>query len=215
MRKLYFVVMLYACGFAFANAAEQQDKYTALIMPDNVTLGMTREVLQPVRPEARKLDLAFGSRNTNALVLTEMKDDSVPLTCHQYHFLDGQLRAVTKVVHRLSKQGEEMGKQIHDALEKELVKKADEKIIRGNGNMQPILVGAELWTHEKSGTCVYFVTGAKDATIIVFDPKYFGKKDFFMSSEDMPEIAPLFEKARKTIKASQKQKNKPSENLDP
>jgi hypothetical protein len=206
MRNFLFIVILCVCGFTFANADGQREAYMALIIPDNVTLGMTREAFQSIRPEAKKLDITFGSRNTNALVLTEMKEDSVPFAYHQYHFLEGQLRAVTKVTHRASKQGEQVIEQLHDALKKELVKTPDEKIVRGNGSMQPILLDAELWKDAKNGMSVYFVNGQKDTTVIVFDQKYFGKKDFFVSPEDMTEIESMFEKARKTIEASKKQK---------
>jgi len=90
------------------------------------------------------------------------------------------------------------------ATAKDLVKQADEKIVRLDENMQQVSVTAELWKDEKNGTCVYFVDTSKDTTIITFDPKYVGKKDFFVSADEMTDITPDFETVSKTIEASKK-----------
>lgn len=205
MRRMLFVVSC-VCGFTFASAADQPEKYAALILPGNVTLGMTRDAIQPARPEAKKLDASLGPRRTNAVVLTELKKDALPATCYQYHFVDNQLRAVTKGILHAGKRDEEMAKHLHDAFAKDLVKQADQQIIRLDEKMQQVPVTAELWKDEKNGTCVYFVDTAKDTTIIVFDPAYFGKKDFFVTADEMSDIAPALETVRKTIEESKKLK---------
>jgi len=99
-----------------------------------------------------------------------------------------------------------MVQRIHQALARDLVKQADEQIIRLDEKMQQVAVTAELWRDERNGTCVYLVDTPKDTTIITFDPKYFGKKDFFVSAEGMPDIAPALDAVRKTIEESEKSK---------
>ncbi len=196
--------MLCICGVVVARAAEQAEKYTTLVIPENVTLGMTRDAIQPNRPAAKKLQGAMGSRNTNAVVLTEVKGDIMPLVCYQYHFVDDHLRAVTKGIGHGGKRDEQTVKRIHDALARDLKKQADEKILRLNTELEQVSV--ELWKDEKSGTCVYFVDTSNDTSVIVFDPKYFGKKDFFITPDEMPQIAPAVDSVRKTIEESKKLK---------
>ncbi len=206
MKIKFYVMVLCAWGLAIASLAEQRDKYTALVMPENVTLGMSREAIQPVRRDAKKLDMAVGSRNTNATVLTEIKTNGPPFVCYQYHFVEDRLRAVTQGVLHAGKRDEQTIKLIHDALTRDLVKKSDESILRLDEHMQQILLNAELWTDEKNGACVYFVDASNEMTVITFDPKYFGKKDFFMSSDEIPKITPALETVRKHIEESKKLK---------
>ena len=205
MRRILFVVSC-VCGVALTSEADQPEKYAALILPDNVTLGMTRDAIQPARPEAKTLDASLVTKQTNAVVLTELKKDVSPATCYQYHFVDNQLRAVTKGILHAGKRDEQMVKHIHEVFAKDLVKQADEQIIRLDANMQQVSVTAELWKDEKNGTCVYFVDTSKDTTIIAFDPRYFGKKDFFVTADQMSDIAPALETVRKQIEESKKWK---------
>jgi hypothetical protein len=210
MRKKLCVLVLYACSLATVSLAEQCEKYTALIMPDNVTLGMSLDAVQSVRPDAKKLAGMVGSRNTNAVVLTEMKGEAVPLLLYQYHFIDGYLRAVTKSITygygRKRKQDEQTIKSVRDALARDLVKKSDEPILRLDEHMQQISMNAEIWADEKNGACVYFVDASNEMRVITVDPKYFQKKDFFMSPDEMPKIAPALEAVRKTIEELEKLK---------
>jgi hypothetical protein len=204
MRKRFLVVMLYVCGVIVTSAADQGEKYTTLVFPENMTLGMTRDAIQSKRPAAMKLQGMMGSRNTNAVVLTEVKGDIMPLVCYQYHFIDDHLRAVTKGIGHGDRRDEQTVKSIHDALARDLVKQADEKILRLNTELEQVSV--EFWKDEKSGTCVYFVDTSNDTSVIVFDPKYFGKKDFFITPDEMPQVAPAVENVRKTIEESKKLK---------
>jgi len=203
MRRMFLVVWC-VVGVVVTHAADQGEKYTTLVFPENVILGMTRDAIQPNRPAAKKLQGAMGSRNTNAVVLTEVKGDVMPLVCYQYHFVDDHLRAVTKGIGHGGKRDEQLVKRIHDALARNLVKQADEKILRLNTELERVSV--ELWKDEKNGTCVYFVDTSNDTSVIVFDPKCFGEKDFFITPDEMPQVAPAVESVRKTIEASKKQK---------
>lgn len=207
MRRILVVLVLWACSLGTVSFAAPPEKYTALVMPDNVTLGMTREAVQSARPDARKLDGAVGSRNTNATVLIEIKNSGVPFLFDYYHFIENRLRAVTQGIGHYGKRDEQTIKHIRDALTRDLAKQADETILRLDKNMQQVLVTAELWKDEKNGTCVYFVDASNEMTVITFDPKYFEKKDFFMSPDEMPKIALALETVRKTIEASKKQKS--------
>jgi len=202
VKKTLFVVMLYVCGVAASGGVEKGEEYLALIMPDNVTLGITRDAIQSARPEAKDLNAVMGSRNINAVVLTELKGENLPLVSYQYHFVDERLRAVIKGIGHGKKRDEQTVRHIHDAIAKDLVKQADEKILRLNTEIEQVL--AELWKDEKSGECVYFVDTSNDTSVIVFDPNYFGKRDFFISSDEMSEVAPTVENILKTIEEEQK-----------
>ena len=89
---------------------------------------------------------------------------------------------------------------------RDLVKEPDETILRLDEQMNQVLVDAELWIDEKSGTQVYFVDATNELTVITFDPKYFGKRDFFMSPDELQQIAPALEKARKAVEEAKKLK---------
>lgn len=206
MRRILIVLVLWACSLAIASFAEPSEKYMAVVMPDNVTLGMSREAVQSVRLDARKIDMAVGSRNTNATVLIEVKRSGAPVLCYYYHFIENQLRAVTQGIGHAGKRDEQAIKHIRDALTRDMEKKSDEGILRLDQNMKQIPVNAELWADKRNGTCVYFVDASNEMTVITFDPKHFGKKDFFMSPDEMPKIAPALETVRKTIEESKKLK---------
>lgn len=206
MRGIRAVLVLWTCCLAVASLAEPSEKYTALVMPDNVTLGMTREAVQSFRQDARKLDGAVGSRNTNATVLTEIKNSGTPFVFYYYHFIEDRLRAVTQGVGHYGKRDEQAIKHIRAALTRDLVKKAEEGILRLDKDMKQIPVNAELWEDKRNGTCLYFVDASNEMTVITFDPKYFGKKDFFMSPDEMPKIAPALETVRKQIEELKKLK---------
>lgn len=205
MKRILLLVWC-VCGVDLSSAADQTGKYAALILPDNVTLGMTRDAIQPARPDAKKLDASLVTKRSNAVVFTELKKDVLPATCYTYHFVDDQLRAVTKGILHAGKRDEQLVKHIHEIFAKDLVKRADEEIIRLGDNMQQVSMTAELWKDEKSGACVYFVDTTKESMFITFDPRYFGKKDFFVTTEQMPEIAPALETVRKQIEESKKLK---------
>jgi hypothetical protein len=206
MRRILLVVWC-ICDVAVANEADLQGKkYAALILPENVTLGMTRDAIQSARPEAKKLDASLVTRRNNAVVLTELKKGVSPATCYQYHFVDNHLRAVTKGILHPGERDDQKMKHIHEVFAKDLVKQMDEKIIRLDANMQQVPVTAELWKDEKNGICVYFVDTSKDTTIITFDPRYFAKRDFFVTADQMPEIAPALETVRRQIEESKKLK---------
>lgn len=200
------------CAFCLITAciAESEKQYTSVVMPENVALGMSCEALSPVRLKAKKLDRAVGSMNTNATVLTEVQTTSSPSTCYQYHFITNSLCAVTRSTLHAGKKDEKEIANISDILRKNLIKGAVEKIVRFDERMNQILVDAELWQDEKTGTCVYFVDAPNELTIITFDPKYFKRKDFFITADELPQIAPALKAAKKAIEESTKIKREPN-----
>ncbi|MCG2679885.1 MAG: hypothetical protein L6455_07950 [Kiritimatiellae bacterium] len=203
MRRMLFGAMLCVCGFAFASTDGQPEKYPPLVMPKNVAFGMTREALQAVRPDVMQIDEVVGSRNTNAIVLTELNEESSLAIL--YHFIDDRLRAVTRGQLHFGHRDEQMVKLLHDVLTRDLVKKSDEKVLRLNEQMQRVQVNAELWTDEKSGVCVYFMDTSNEIVVITFDPKYFGKKDFFFCPDEMSKNESALENAPKTVEVAKQQ----------
>ncbi|MBI5820157.1 MAG: hypothetical protein HZA88_14330 [Verrucomicrobia bacterium] len=201
---LILIVVIY-CSLPFVNGAERDSKYLDLILPEQVVIGMTRKELQPLRPGTNTIMPQMGLRNTNAVVLVEVNSDRPPFTAFQYSFVKDELRAVMKGVLHAGFRDNQMVRKLHDALVKELHKKTDESIIRWDDNMRDVSVKAELWEDTKNGLCVYFVDTKNDTTIIVFDPKCFGKKDFFVNKEDMPKMAPALESVRKMMEEFDKQ----------
>ncbi|MDD2598157.1 MAG: hypothetical protein PHO37_02870 [Kiritimatiellae bacterium] len=206
MMKFFLIIMFCVCSNAVINAVELGEKYTTLIFPENVNLGMTCNMIQTQRPDAKKIKGVIRSQNTNVVVLAELKVDAVPLVCYQYHFIDNHLRAITKSIGHGANRDEQMVKRLHEAISKDLKKQADEKILRLNTELEQIPV--ELWKDEKNGKCVYFVDTSNDTSVIVFDPKYFVKKDFFITADEMQQVIPAVESVHKAIESSKKQKNK-------
>ncbi|MBU4201029.1 MAG: hypothetical protein KKG09_06760 [Verrucomicrobia bacterium] len=180
MRRKLYILALCACGLVAASRAEQNEKSIYM------GFGMTRDSFRTVKPYTMKIDKEFGSRNTNDVVLIEIKKGS-PIAI-MYHFIDDRLRAVTLGQLYFGKRDGQEIKRVHDALIRELVRKSDETVIRRDENMQPIRVSAELWTYEKNGIDIYFLDTSNEITIIAFDPKYFVKRDFFMTPEEMPKF---------------------------
>lgn len=209
MKRTALIVMSCLGTLAFANLEEKPEKnYTAECFPENTNLGMTCEEVQNVRPEAKKLDLSLSSGRTNVFIMTELMKDALPAICYQYQFIDNKLRAVTKGILHARKWDDKSVKQIHEALEKDLVKQNDEKIVRLDDKMKQVSVTAELWKDKKKEINVYFVDTSKDTTIITFDPKYFTDKDFFITPERAPLISPVLENLRKTVETLKKYKQK-------
>lgn len=204
MKSGLFVLIFCTCGLVTTSIAEKVERYTEVVMPDNVTLGMTRDALQAARPVAKHLAMAVGSRNTNAVVLTEMQGETLPLVFYQYHFIDNRLRAITKGIGYGNGRDEQTSKRVHDVFIRDLKKQANENILRLNTELEQ--VPAEMWTDEDSGACIYFVDTSNELTVITFDPRYFQKKDFFMSPDEMPKIAPALETVRKSFEALKKPK---------
>ena len=199
MRRKLCVLALCACGLAAASSAEQNEKTIYM------GFGMTRDSFLLVKPYAHKIDTDFGSRNTNDVVLMEIEKGN-PIA-FMYHFIDDHLRAVTLGQLHFGQRNEQEIKRVHDAVTSDLVRKSDETVIRLNDNMQLVPVNAELWTYEKNGIDIYFVDTPHEITIIAFDPKYFVKRDFFVSPEEMPKFKSALDHSPKTILASKTQPN--------
>jgi hypothetical protein len=209
MKKLHVQTL---CAFCLITAciAESEKHYASLVMPENVALGMSSEAFRPIRLKAKKLDHAVGSMNTNATVLTEVQTTSSPSTCYQYHFVTNILCAVTRSTLHAGKKDKKEIADVTELLRKNLKKGAVEKIVRFDERMNQILVDAELWQDDITGTCVYFVDAPNELTIITFDPKYFKRKDFFITADELPQIAPALKAAKKVIEESTKIKQEPN-----
>lgn len=184
--------------FGAAVGAGQIDPCVAVIGPVGVDLGMTREELQASRPDARELPSRTGSRNVQAITLSEVATETSPAVVYQYHVVDEHLRALTEAIGGRPRD-ETKSTRMHRCFDAGFAQQADEKVVRLDDHMNQVIVTARVWKNTSDGTLVYVVDTPRDTSIVVFDPKYFDKKDFFIDPEEMPSIEPSLEKLRTTI----------------
>lgn len=211
MRRLELPLAICVLALFSGMASGQSPKYEGMIKPENVTLGMTLAALKEARPQVRPSPAGVASRNASVVVLSEIERGTV-LHGFAYHFLDGQLRAVAWNVSKVSmdqtgggkERAEAMTKGVHDQIADDLTKNPAEKIVLANAKLEAVTVDAELRKDNRTGMCVYYVDAENYTIAVLFDPKYLGKKDFFVDPKDASELESLLAKGRKDMERRNK-----------
>ncbi len=206
--KMRYLGLLLVCFsiLAFAETADTENSFTLGFIPNEVSIGMTRVALEVNRPTAQMI--LAGSRNTNVVVLSEMQLEKLPHTFYQYHFIDGQLRAVAKAVSHAMGRDASIINGIRQSIANNFKKVEDQTILRIDEKMEVIHPVVELWKNKKRGVCAYFSDCAMETQIIVFDPAYLGKKDFFLGVDEEDVVRPAVKKMKKRMESLRKSKEK-------
>ena len=221
MKKRLFFCVLVGVGGAVMNASagDIEDKLQ-MLMPEGVSLGMGKDELQTLRPtvkppalpmlgtlrEARKRQGLAQTENvitnlpTVALYETDLE---MPRLIHEYYFVGDKLRAVKGNVSFVrGEKDETAAKQVLDRLSAQMTRLPDVNVIASDGDFQPQTVTFAYWRDERAGISLLAFDSPKGVApggmqIILFDEKYFGRKDFLHEPDDMPKLEPLYEQFRK------------------
>ena len=222
MNKLPFVCVLAGIsGFIFdVSAGDIRDKLQ-LLAPDGVSLGMRQEELQVIRPKAKLpalplLGVMRMFREKHGLSQSENVVTNLPLSIlyeanlempsltHEYHFVDGWLRAINGSVSYLTgEKDKEDARKVLGRLSAHMSQESDIEIVAADGEFQLQRIKFSQWRDSKAGKVLLFFDADENVfpggtQVILFDEKYFGVKDFFLVPEDLPKITTLYSQLRKS-----------------
>lgn len=180
-----------AIPFAFALLAFGAQDVYQLALPTDVSLGASIEELRTKAPRAKDLGVAASmphSSASNLLVLTETTSEAGRLRTRQSYVVEAKLRAVMTSSYQAAGRTEDAeANAIAAALATTFKKVRDEKILRMSKGMQRSEVTAELWRDEKASVDAYFVATTEETTLVLFDPRFFSGRDFFLKPSDLSE----------------------------
>lgn len=152
---------------------------------------MTPDQLTQARPEARKNDLS-QSQGTEAesIAMVEIARRGNSGTAFWYRFKNGKLGAVsrsvsTKNLPAESAQGSAV--KTYNELRSNFDLLREEEVLRSTG-ASTFLLSAQLWEDKAKELNIYFAASSQENTVIVFDPKSFFSKDFFVPIDKRKEI---------------------------
>ena len=174
-----------------ASAAASPDSFYSQNLPSGVAFGMTPDQLAQARPEARKNDLIqFQNTGTELVTMVEIARQRNSGTAFWYRFKDGKLGAVsrsvsTKNVPAESAQGS--AAKTYNGLRSNFDLVREEDVLRSTG-ASTFQLSAQLWEDKSRGLNIYFVASSHENTVIVFNPKFFVSRDFFVHLDKRKEL---------------------------
>jgi hypothetical protein len=184
---------------AVAEGAETPQAFQEMIFP--VMLGMSRDAVFSTREKIMK-DRPVDAITTNGVVFMEVESQSEPVVGYTYHFVGDRLCAVRKAISYRGSKDKQAIQCIHDTLKKNFVKLADEQVLQMGVNGQAISEPAELWQDKANGYCIYFADTARTVLVIIFDPRFCNKSDFFLDAETYrTKLAPALQNARNQLES--------------
>ncbi len=154
-----------------------------------VNIGMTVKELQTARPSAfsNELGQPGDARNGRVQMMEIRRGRSA---ASSYLFEAGKLGAVTESTSTTGIPIEHT-RAVADKLAEELKANFEfvgrHEILRAPDAVAVVLT-AELWQDKEKGLNVYFVATSQEITVVVFDPKGFGKDDFFLGRERLKQV---------------------------
>ena len=107
-----------------------------------------------------------------------------------YRFKDGKLGAITRssvIAGMTEERVQETVTKILANLKENFEQKGEEKILRSTGAANTLLT-AQLWENKSSGEQAYLVASNSEITLVVFNPKLFGRKHFFVGKEKLKDF---------------------------
>ena len=176
---------------AAVSAAASPDSFYSENLPSGVTFGMTPDQLTQARPEARKNDLIQSqTTGTELVAMVEIARQGKSGTAFWYRFKNGKLGAVsrsvsTKNLPAESAQGSAV--KTYNEIRSNFDLLREEEVLRSTG-ASTFLLSAQLWEDKAKELNIYFAASSQENTVIVFDPKSFGSKDFFVPIDKRKEI---------------------------
>lgn len=176
--------------------------------PTGVLMGMSPSALLATRPQAKDVGLTSkdGSRQ-----FVEIVSSNGGRMAYWYRFKNETLGAVTKSI-MASKTPIEQVRESIQVIQAELQGSFDfigsDQIVRSTGS-QSELLNAQHWKEKAGALELYFVASSQEITLVFFDPKDFGKKDFFLGPERLADVQANEKSVRALIKEMKPDPTKP------
>lgn len=181
--------------------AAPADFYAARL-PAGVAFGMTPEQLEDARKTVDRRD--FGSTasdragNSQAFEMRRQQDSALAFS---YRFKGGKLGAIigsTKTTMLPIEHTQSAASNIGRELIDNFTLKGEDQIVRSVATVASVLT-AQLWDDKERGLNLYFVATNHEITLVIFDPKAFGKADFFNGVELLEKVKANNESIRRTL----------------
>ena len=176
---------------AAVSAAASPDSFYSENLPSGVTFGMTPDQLTQARPEARKNDLIQSqTTGTELVAMVEIARQGKSGTAFWYRFKNGKLGAVSRSVSTKNLPAEtaqESAEKTYNELRSNFELLRQEEVLRSTG-ASTFQLSAQLWEDKAKGLNIYFVASSHENTVIVFNPKFFVSRDFFVNLDKRKEL---------------------------
>lgn len=188
---------------AYAALAAPTEFYQAYI-PPGVEIGMSPEQVKAARPQAMTggmLQPSAAKTDTTFVQMAEITPQGNTRVAYLYRFKAGKLGAVLRslmVTGMPIEHAQAGASKAADEIKANFVLKGQEQVARSTGTENTI-VTAQLWEDAGAGRNIYFVTTNREITVVIFDPKAFGKSDFFLGPERMKDLEAHAESVRGMI----------------
>jgi hypothetical protein len=176
--------------------------------PTGVLMGMSPSALLATRPQAKDVGLTSkdGSRQ-----FVEIVSSNGGRIAYWYRFKNETLGAVTKSIMASKTPVEQVRESTH-VMQAELQGSFDlienDQIVRSTGSQSELLT-AQHWKEKAGALELYFVASSQEITLVFFDPKDFGKKDFFLGPERLADVQANEKSVRALIKEMKPDPTKP------
>jgi len=187
---------------AFATAAPED--FYRNYLPSGVEIGMSPEQVRIARPQAVASAAAQPSAarvDTTFVQMVEITPQGNTRVAYWYRFKGGKLGAVTRslmVTGMPIEHAQAGASKVVGELKADFILKGQEQVARSTGT-ENVIVTAQLWEDTATGRNLYFVTTNREITVVIFDPKAFGKSDFFLGPERMKDLDAHAESVRGMI----------------
>lgn len=174
-------IALYLGGIVRATPEDFNREY----LPAGTRIGMTARELAVARPKALS---AMKDLEGDGEFIEMLAEDKMRIA-YRYGIRRGRVGAITRGFMITGASEEQMQQALNDVVARcdAFVLQRSEQIIRSTGDVNAI-VTAELWEDSSNKRSVYLVGTNSEITVIVFDPKTFGKGDFFVGPERIREF---------------------------
>lgn len=185
---------------AFATVVAAPEDFYRAHLPPGVSMGMSLEELTTVRPGASRNEIGAPSNpQSDRREMVEITPQGDTRVAYWYRFKGRKLGAVTRslMTARMPMEHAEAGAlKVADELKADFALKGQEQVVRTTGTENTVLM-AQLWEDLARGLNLYFVATNREITVVVFDPKAFGKADFFVGPEKMKDLDAQAESVRR------------------
>jgi len=188
-------IHLMSCVFllvAMAAVASPESFYQSYL-PAGIAMDMSPEQVRNTRPQAitsQSSQPSAAKADPTFVEMVEIAPQGNTRVAYWYRFKAGKLGAVTRSIMtaRMPIEHAQAGaSKVAEELKADFALKGQEQVVRSTGTENTVLT-AQLWEDKADGLNIYFVTTNREITVVMFDPKAFGKADFFLGPERMKDL---------------------------
>lgn len=209
-RRLSLTCAFILGASAFTVAAP--DDFYRAHLPEGVRMGMPQEELAKARPTARNMDMSGFDRPAAPkppgapVHMAELRRGPNGASATAYRCKEGKLVVVTEATKLGTKfatvpieQAQAAANKLAGELQANFVLKGQEQIVRSGGLEGATLLTAQLWEDKTNSLHLYFVATNQGIEFVIFDPKVFGRADFFAGPETLEKSKANMESIRRQL----------------